>query len=282
VTQAAPDPAPARPRIVDVVFGASASTRPARWPSLVLALIGALSAHASLVLWARGSGQSLESWSAELAMRVHEALTVEELDEVVKPPPPPPAPAPEEPPPPSPASVREPIARAKAPSEKPQPPAQAAQILAVAPDPNAPLDLTGETFVTGNADAYAGGVTTASGTSRNPVRAVVPAAAPSPARHAQASAPDLSSAVALQEQNWSCPWPHEAEGEPIDEQVVVLRVWVRADGSVESASLTRDFGHGFGQAAVACALRTHFVPAKDRAGHALRAQSPPIVVRFTR
>jgi protein TonB len=43
-----------------------------------------------------------------------------------------------------------------------------------------------------------------------------------------------------------------------------------------------DPGHGFGAAAVACALRTRFVPARARSGQAVRSLSPPIRVRFTR
>ncbi len=282
MSHGAAQPAGRRPRIVDVVFAASRGTS---WGArgLLLALVAALGVHGSLIMWAKDAGQSLESWSADLALRVHEALSEEELDVAQPPPPPPtPPPEPEAPTPPPKAAPRVPVARREAPAEKPQPPARAGRILAQAPDPNEPVDLTGETFVSGMADAYAGGVTTASGTSRTAVRAVAAAPAPAAKPRARSAGPDRSGPVSLPEQDWSCPWPREAEGEPIDEQVVVMRVWVRPDGSVESAKLVHDLGHGFGQAALACALRTRFTPAKDRAGRAIRAQSPPIVVRFTR
>jgi protein TonB len=91
-----------------------------------------------------------------------------------------------------------------------------------------------------------------------------------------------SSSVALEHANWSCPWPAAADAEQINEQTVVIRVVVSATGKVESAELVSDSGHGFGPAAIACALRTRFTPARDFEGNAVRAQSPPIRVRFTR
>jgi protein TonB len=62
----------------------------------------------------------------------------------------------------------------------------------------------------------------------------------------------------------------------------VIRVVVDANGKVESAEIVSDAGHGFGAAAIACALRTHFTPARAADGNPIRAQSPPIRVRFTR
>jgi protein TonB len=93
---------------------------------------------------------------------------------------------------------------------------------------------------------------------------------------------DHASAVSLPEQSWSCPWPAEAEAERIDEQTVIIRVVVNADGFAASAEMLEDPGHGFGRAAVACALHTRFTPARDRKGRPVRAVSPPIRVRFTR
>ena len=93
---------------------------------------------------------------------------------------------------------------------------------------------------------------------------------------------DRSRPVTLGAQSWSCPWPAEADAEGIDEQTVVLRVIVAADGTVESADILAEPGHGFGKAALACAWKTRFSPARDRAGAPVRAVSPPIRVRFTR
>jgi protein TonB len=145
--------------------------------------------------------------------------------------------------------------------------------------PGVPLDLTGETPVIGtsgrgtgtpvaNRDGFGG----ARGSGGKPRLA----------SEGGGAGPDLSTTVSLEGQTWSCPWPPEADSERIDEQIVVIRVVVDPDGSAESAEIVVEPGHGFGEAAVACALNTRFTPARDRAGNALRARSPPIRVRFTR
>ncbi|HVW27860.1 MAG TPA: TonB family protein [Polyangiaceae bacterium] len=260
-----------RPRIVDVVFGVSAPGWPRR---TLVALTVAAASHASLWIWARTTQRSLESWSAELAAKVHAELSREETIELPKVPPPPPPEAPE---------AEEQRARpvqhtpSQTKASKPPPPARAAAVVA---RENAPADLTGETFVTGTANAYAGGVTAATGTNTNAVqtRNVNPNAPPGGA----SGAPDRSSPVSLASQSWSCPWPREADAEDIDEQTVVIRVVVRPDGSVESANVASNPGHGFGDAAVSCAMRTRFSPARDREGRPIRSASPPVRVRFTR
>ena len=134
--------------------------------------------------------------------------------------------------------------------------------------------------VVGRATARAGGVTTSAGTGASPGRAGPGARGTSDS--ALTLPPDQSSGVSLADQSWSCPWPPQADSERIDEQTVVIRVVVTADGRVESADIVSDPGHGFGSAAVACALRTRFTPARDRAGQVVRALSPPIKVRFIR
>jgi periplasmic protein TonB len=145
--------------------------------------------------------------------------------------------------------------------------------------PTIPIDLTGETLVAGTSsrgdDTATGGATNfgVGGGRGDNVGSSFGARVPSP---------DRSSTVSLENQNWSCAWPREADSEQIDEQTVVIRVVVDADGSAKSAEIVFEPGHGFGQAAVACALRTRFTPARDRAGNLVRAKSPPIRVRFTR
>jgi protein TonB len=265
------------PRIVDIVFGVA---RTPRRSGLVLGLLFALCAHGALLLWAQSSEQSLESWSAEVALRIHAELSRDETVELEKPPVPPPPP-PEAPAPlPAPKTVAPRAASPRSEPAAPQPPAQAAAIVAAETDPSAPVDLSSETFVTGTASAYAGGVTTARGKSTVAVRTL--AGSPSAPSKPRATAPDRSSSVALEAQDWSCPWPREAIDEPIDEQVVIVRVVVRPDGSAESASITQDRVGGFGRAAIACALRTRFIAGRDRTGRPTKALSPPIRVRFTR
>ena len=269
----------ARAGIADVVLGVPGRER-RRW--LLWAVLVAVGAHGSLGLWAhRRAGPDP---FAEVAAR----LPVEpppDLDlDVLEPPPPPPLEErtriPDRPPPP----VRpSPTTRAPPPpAAKPSraAPAQAGSILAQQPNADSPVDLTGETFVTGSARAYAGGVTASNGTNHAAVSArdVDPRASPG----APAAAPSRASAVSLADQNWSCPWPREADAEQIDQQTVVIRVMVTADGKVESARVLSDPGLGFGAAATACARRTGFAPARDPEGRAIRAASPPIRVTFTR
>lgn len=88
--------------------------------------------------------------------------------------------------------------------------------------------------------------------------------------------------VTLSMKNWRCAWPSEAEYEDFDEQLVAIRVVVAEDGRVEKAEVLSDPGYGFGRAARDCARRVRFNPAKDAFGRAIKAQSPPIHVKFVR
>ena len=272
-TRAAPPP-----RIVDAVF---ARPEPRRGRAVATAVGVAVLVHLGFWGWARHREPSLESWSAELAARIHAELGRRAVIDVL-PPPPPPSESPPPPPPPPSASARPapaaPRARPAASEPRAAPPAAAGAIVAAAPAE--PVDLTRDTFVTGGATAYAGGATTSSGTNQaaGPPGAVDPRARPT----ARAGGADRSRAVALDGDEWRCAWPREADAAQIDQQWVVLRVRVRRDGRAASARLVSDPGHGFGRAAVACALSTRFEPARDADGDAIEADSPPIRVRFTR
>jgi protein TonB len=263
--------------IIEVIFEAS---KPKRSAQLLAGAVAALATHGAFFVWAALAEPSLESWAADVAMRVHAALHHEQIVELAEPAlPPPPPPAPEAPPPKdltkSPPPVRPARARAVPPA-----PAQAGAIVAREPDPSAPVDLTADSYVSGSANAYAGGITASRGTNPKAVDPgdVEPATGPSSA----VGGPDQSRPVALEAAEWRCAWPREADAEQIDEQTAVIRVVVRPDGSVESAQVVQDPGFGFGAAAVRCALGTRFVPAEDRQGRRVRAKSPPIRVRFTR
>jgi periplasmic protein TonB len=254
-----------RPGIVDVVLDIGSAGRPRRF--LVAAVI-AIAAHASV--W--GGTRSSPALRAELATKVSRPPVRDLSIDLTAPPPPQP---PRNLPPPAPPAQRQP-ARARV---APPPPAQAGSVIVQERDPTAPLDLTAEPFVTGTANAHAGGATTATGTNTLAVatREVDPRSPPS-----TAAVPDRSSAVALEAQSWSCPWPQEADAEQIDEQSVIIRVVVTPDGAADSVEVVSDPGHGFGRAATTCALQTRFTPARDGAGTPIRARSPPIRVRFTR
>jgi len=193
----------------------------------------------------------------------------------------PPAPKPVRTPPEEPqrrAPLRHSPAAGSAAARSPAPPSPAASgDASPAAGLNAPLDLTGDTLVvasTGNpGTASADGPGAGTGPGRGPA---ADRESPSP------GAGDRSGGVSLAHHDWACPWPHEADNQQIDEQTVVIQVVVGPDGSVESATLLSDPGHGFGQAAIACALRTRFTPARDREGRPTRATSPAVLVRFTR
>ena len=258
---------PSESRIVDVVFEERRSRGDLR---LALCIAAAVVLHLLLWAWALSRGPSLETWSAELAVRIHQELERQDVIEVAKPTPPPPTPPPAQPPPEPPKTARARFARAR-----PPPPARAGNILAQAPRSEGPVDLTGDTFVTGTSQAYVGGTTSSSGTNEVAVHttATDPQAPPTK---------DLSQPVSLDEQHWQCAWPPEADSAEIDRQNVVIRVTVKPDGSVARVDTLSDPGFGFATAARACALRTKFTPARDKNGERIAAVSPPIRVRFTR
>ena len=135
--------------------------------------------------------------------------------------------------------------------------------------------------MSGGAARFPGGATAGARRSTAPVTGSVDIHPP-PSRRPAVSAPALSRPVALLEGNWACPWPAEADAAQIDEQTVVIRVRVGAEGAVEAADLVADPGVGFGRAALACARQTHFQPARDAGGAPIVAWSSPIRVHFTR
>ncbi len=203
----------------------------------------------------------------------------------------------EAPPPPPPPAQAEPEHKAEVapppratPHEPPPPPpapAQAGKVLTAEPDPNEPVDLTGNTIVTGNADSYAGGTTTANGTSATAVRGLAspvgvpggtgaPTAAPAPA------GPDRSHAAILGGgKEWNCPFPPEADAAQVDEARVELEVQIRADGVAGTVNVLKDPGYGFGRAARQCALRQRHTPALDHEGSSI-ASTIKVNVHFSR
>lgn len=258
-------------RIVDLVFAGEPAGRRRRLATGG-AVVVALYAGAFLVVTRFES--SGPSFGAELAARVHDAIAAERTVDVT-PPPPPPAPALETPPP----AKAEPVVhlRMKAAPTHPGPaaPAQAGKLAAVA---ESPIDFTGTVFVVGSGTSYAGGTTTRSGTSRIPPSGVV---APGGTGDG-AAARSRARAVQLDQAAWSCPWPAEADARQVDQETVVLRVAVAADGRADRVDVVEDPGFGFGRAARQCALSTRFNPARDPGGAPIAALSPPIRVHFFR
>ena len=163
-------------------------------------------------------------------------------------------------------------------------PASAARVLAQEPRADEPVDLTEDSFVVGAAQRYAGGATSPPATvsRRGPGAPGDPVSTGLPGSAVRAGPADRSRPVSLAGESWSCPWPSEAERLAIDEQAVVIRIVARADGSVEAVTVVSDPGHGFGEAAAHCARQARVLPARASDGQAVRATSPPIMVRFTR
>jgi|SRR5450432_391850 len=266
-------PAPRRPpSIVDLVFAGETRTAGRR---LGVAVVAVTALYAGGYAVVSRKGRSLGPWSAEMAARVHDAIALERAVDVTPPPPPPV--------PPGPAMTKpvvsvQPARAARTPRmARPAPaaPAQAARLAAADPTP---ADFTGTAFVVGSGATYAGGTTTARGTSRAPATGVV---APSATGNG-ASGPSRARAVSLDEAAWSCPWPAEADAQQVNEQTVVLRASVRADGRAERVDVLSDPGFGFAAAARLCAMATRFDPARNLEGQPVAALSPPIRVHFFR
>jgi periplasmic protein TonB len=202
---------------------------------------------------------------------------------------PPPQPDPPKPDPPeSPKERAEPTQKADQP-QTPPPAAEAAKVLTANADPDEPLDLTGNTFVTGNGEKYVGGTTTSNGTAKKAVydpnaRGSAAPPPPPPPKKVEAPAADLSRPPMPSSQDWgnSCPWPAEADQEQIDYAVVVLAVTVGPDGRAVSVSVQTDPGHGFGASARRCAMGKQYTPGLDSRGQPVTKTTPPIRIRFTR
>jgi protein TonB len=154
--------------------------------------------------------------------------------------------------------------------------AQAGHLAAASPEP---ADFTGTAFVVGVGSSYAGGTTTSHGTSKTPARGLV---APGGTGDGAGAARSQARPVSLDQEAWNCPWPAEADAQQVNEQTVVLRATVHADGRAERVDVLADPGFGFGSAARLCALATRFEPARDPAGKPMTSLSPPIRVHFFR
>jgi protein TonB len=159
--------------------------------------------------------------------------------------------------------------------------------MTAAPDPDEPVDLTGDGFVQGTGDTYAGGVTTTAGTSKSAVRDMhaigAGTDAPTTAK-VVSNAPrvDRSKAAAPLSGSWDhCGFPAEADIEQVNYARVSIAVTISADGHAQSANLIQDPGYGFGALAKRCALRERFSPALGKDGSPVTA-TQVITINFRR
>jgi len=206
--------------------------------------------------------------------------------------------APQKPPPPPPVEEAkpEPAPQARVPSrgqpaEAPPPPspAQAGKVLTAAPDPDAPLDLTGDGFVTGDGDRYVGGVTSSKGLSTTPVRQALTkpvgkvGGTGNGRPDAVATKPDLSRHPVPVDTVWNdCGFPPEADTDQINFMKVRVVVTVGLDGRAMKVTVLSDPGHGFGRLAQQCAYRKAYGVGLDSDGKPIVSTTPPIGVTFQR
>jgi protein TonB len=257
--------------IAELIYTGAPRAPQQRW---LLAGLLAVAMHIGLLIVALESEPTLEFWASDLATRVHGELS--RLHEV----PLEPATHPHEPEPTP--EVRPPTAEPRPPTtdnRQPttahrQPTAEPAAAAEVVSAQNVPADFTGSTIVTGTASLYAGGVTTSSGKNTTAV--------PPGSLISKEAAPSSAKAVEPANADWGCPWPAEAERADVNEESATVRVVVGPDGVPVSVRVLRDPGFGFGAAAAACAMREHYNPARDAAGHPVQAESAPIRVTFSR
>jgi periplasmic protein TonB len=256
----------------------------------IIGICGALIVHVAAATEAARIAAGMGTWALDLRTDVHAYLAKLYEVDLVDPPPPPPPPPPPEPEPEKEAPKPLPSTHATTQQdEPPPPPAQAGKILTQEPDPNEPVDLTGQGFVTGNAETYAGGVTASNGTSTSAVRnrnaapgGVTGGTGKKPGPTELPSGPDLSRRPSLAGRDeWDCPFPPEADAEQIDFQRVPITVTLGPDGSVKDVKVTADPGSGFGRAARQCAFRQRLNPATDRSGNPI-ASSMSISITFKR
>jgi protein TonB len=215
---------------------------------------------------------------------VADEFTIEQIPEKIEPPAPePPPPAPTAQPAPKPVPQDEPDESEPAPEA-----AQAGAILTQEPDEKEADDDYDDTFVTGEHDTYAGGMTANLGKSLAAVYGLgarvdgtpggTGSAAPAPP-----PAPDHSRLATFGTNSmWDCGFPWEADRDRIDHALARIAVTVRPDGTAESVQVVFDPGHGFGRLAKSCALKQHFDVALDRDGHPVTGTTPPFAVRFNR
>jgi protein TonB len=231
-------------------------SRSMKW-GVIIGMCGALALHIVGAAEAARLANGLGRWAHETRSHVSAYLSHFYDIEMVNPPPPPP---PEEKPPEE--EAPKPVAAIKAPSrerEAPPPaPAQAGKILTQEPDPNEPVDLTGQGFVTGNADNYAGGVTASTGTSKTAVRNLN-AVVGGPRRHGDEGRAAAAPIVAAPSRGGSSQDP-PSRPKPTPRRQLPARETSHRGAPrrhPQDAKVIGDLANGFGREARKCASRRY-------------------------
>jgi protein TonB len=256
---------------------------------MVFAAVLAVSMHAGAAVGAVQASflHAFAVWARDIRTSVSDHLAqtyeVDMVKPAEKPPEPPPPPEEKEPP--------KPVVKEIPKDEPPPPPpaaADAAKVLMQEPAKDEPVDLTGNTFLNGNAETAVGGTTQIGGTAKLPTNntGAVATGVPGGTGHAGAPPPvtvDRSRAAKIA--NLSnlerCPFPAEADAEQVDEAAVGIEVHVAVDGHAETVAITRDPGHGFGREAKKCAAREKYSPALNVEGSPIPGVYK-VVFRFSR
>ncbi|HMA91457.1 MAG TPA: hypothetical protein VKP30_02180 [Polyangiaceae bacterium] len=162
--------------------------------------------------------------------------------------------------------------------------AQAGKTLTAAADSDEVADFT---LVQGEGSAYVGGTTSSVGTSNTAVHGPVASqpqlsGARNPVLSSARSAPDRSRSASPTGSAWDCSRLFPTDPEAGDYATVLIAVSLSQEGTPKRVALLRDPGHGFGAAAIQCAMRQRYNVALDREGNAVAATTPPITVRFSR
>ncbi len=153
--------------------------------------------------------------------------------------------------------------------------AAAGKVIAAAPTPEQPLDMTSFDMVIGKGNVYSGGATAASGTS---LTAVTDAMA-----GARGTGPSRTRLAAPARKDWACAWPQEEEENTELRTVrVLIAVHVNRDGEPLSVEILGPAAAPFERAVRQCALNEPYVSARDESGHAVAATTPPFSVHFFR
>lgn len=244
--------------------------------ALTVAIVAALVLHAGAAA-AAGTAMmygDIFAWANNVRLTVSAKLSLYEVEVAKEPDPPPPEPPKEE-------VKEEPkpeVAPPKdAPKDEPPPPpaaAQAGAVMTQEPAKDEPVDLTGNTFVTGSGSTFAGGTTQAGGTSTTAVYNAAARATGVPGGTGTTAAPppgpkvdkSRTAKIANVANLSRCPFPAEADSDQVDEAVVGIEVKVSVDGRAESVTITQDPGHGFGREAKKCALREKYDAAWNAEG----------------
>ncbi|MCL2777423.1 MAG: energy transducer TonB [Polyangiaceae bacterium] len=234
------------------------------------------------------------SWARTIRSAIAAQLTQTYEVDMVKPEAKPPEPEPElqkekpeEPKePPQPVIKQQEVKPQAAHAAPPPAAAQAGKILTQEPPKDEPVDLTGNTFVTGSGATFAGGTTQAGGTSKTAVYGTAAVATGVPGGKGTAPAPanDRSRAAGLLGgASWNdCPFPSEADADQIDDAYVTVQVTVKSDGSADAVTVLQDPGHGFGREAKKCAMRKRYTTALDTSGNTIAGTTKAFRVHFAR